>query len=440
MKRDAPWSTVRPCRAASRNPDANPVRSQTEPSRKRTEPAAPPRPQVQLRVKVHGRHPWFFRKMVRRPEPPIPAGTPVDVRDKTGRPVGVGFYNSRCDLALRMLPGSRVGADPGEVLARLLDQAIALRTDVLGLPRVADVWRLVHAEGDGFPGLVLDVLGRSVVGQLFSLGMQRQAEAIGEHLLRWRPDLRLVLTQDRDAAEREGMEPLPRPHPAREVVSEHGLRYAVLPGLGHKTGFFADQRDNRQRIRGLARGRRVLDLFCNAGGFGLNALAGGAASVFAADLDEDAVERTRENIELNSVAISARRTSGRCEIDPNRIDVAQADAFDLLRDVEPGAYDLIVVDPPKWAAGASQVDAAIARYEDINRLAFRAVERGGLVATFSCSGALSESRFLAALRAAASAAGRDVRVLETTGAGPDHPVALEVPQTRYLKGAFLQVR
>ncbi|MBK8976923.1 MAG: class I SAM-dependent rRNA methyltransferase [Planctomycetes bacterium] len=376
---------------------------------------------ITLKVQVHGRHPWFYRKMVRRPAAPIPAGSAVRVHDRNGRFVGLGFYNPRTELALRML--TRADGDPDRVLLDAIDGAIALRDDVLGLPRVTDGYRLVHAEGDRVPGLILDRLGDAIVAQVFALAAQQRIDAIGERLLsRW-PAARLVLTVDATARKREGMEPVPPPPRVDTVVTEHGLEYAVSAGRGHKTGFFADQRDNRQVIRRLARGRAVLDLFCNAGGFALNAARGGAREVVAADLDEEAVAQAAANAERNRL----------------RVRTEHGDAFDLLRDTRPGRFDLIVLDPPKWASGRDDVDAALARYADLNRLAFERAQPGAIVATFSCSGAVAEARFLAMLRDAAAAAGRDVRILLQGGAGPDHPVALECPESRYLKACVLEV-
>jgi 23S rRNA (cytosine1962-C5)-methyltransferase len=380
-------------------------------------------PEIALKIRVQGRHPWFYRKMVRRPAQPIPAGSAVRVVDRERRFVGVGFYNPRTELALRMLARAEV-SDPDQHLLDLLDEAIGLRDGILDLPRVTNGYRLVHGEGDGFPGLILDRLGDAVVAQVFSLCVQQRIEAIGEHLLaRW-PAARLVLTVDETARGREGMDRVPPPARVEVEVVEHGIRYAVRAGHGHKTGFFADQRDARQRIRQLARGRRVLDLFCNAGGFALNAAAGGAQEVVAADLDEEVVAIATGNAERNRA----------------RVRFEHGDAFDLLRETRRGRFDLLILDPPKWATGKGEVEDGLVRYQDLNRLAFERCEPGALVLTCSCSGAVPESRFLATLRDAAAAARRDLRILDCRGAGPDHPVALECPETRYLKAVLLQVR
>jgi 23S rRNA (cytosine1962-C5)-methyltransferase len=380
-------------------------------------------PRVDLKVRVHGRHPWFYRKMVARPAAPLPAGSAVHVRDKTGAPVGTGFYNARTELALRLLTREAVD-DVDAVLRARLDQAQALREDVLRLPAVTDAYRLVHSEGDGFPGLVLDRLGGAIVAQVFSLCMMQRIEPIGEHLLERAPGTRLVLTADPDAARREGFERPPPSAPREAEISEHGVRFVVRPGHGHKTGFFADQRDMRQLVRGLARGRSVLDLFCNSGGFALAAMRGGARRALAVDLDEEAVAQVRVNAQRNAL----------------RVDAAHGDAFDVLREVAAGAHDLIVLDPPKWARGRGEVEDALRRYADLNRLALEKTRPGAVLLTCSCSGAVSEARFLRVIEDAAAAAGRDARALGVFGAGPDHPVAIECPETRYLKAVLLHVR
>jgi 23S rRNA (cytosine1962-C5)-methyltransferase len=379
--------------------------------------------ELRLKVRVHGRHPWFYRKMIQKPEQPPRAGSACIVRDRDGNLVGTGFYNPRAELALRMFADDAVDDVPGHFV-EALRTAVLLREETLNLPKITDAYRLVHAEGDGFPGLVLDKLGAAFVAQVASLGMLQQLEGLGQWLQRRYPDSKLLLQQDKDWAEREGMEKLPRATPVATTVREHGLFYAVQAGTGHKTGFFADQRDNRWLVRQFARGRAVLDLCCNSGGFALNAAAGGAAKVVAADLDEVMVEQTQQNARANKLRVTA----------------VHGDAFDLLREAQPGAHDLIVLDPPKWVHHKDEVEKGLVRYADLNRLGFEKVDRGGLVVTCSCSGSVSEDQFLRMLRDAAAQARRDVRVLALRGAGADHPVALECPETRYLKVAVLQVR
>lgn len=380
-------------------------------------------PELRLKVRAHGRHPWFYRKMVQKPADPIPAGSICRVRDREGKPLGSGFYNPRAELALRMFSDQAV-RDPEEHFLGALHDAVNLREKVLGLPKITNAYRLIHAEADGFPGLILDKLGGAIVAQVASLGMRKQLEPLGEWLLRHYQECELMLLQDKDWAEREGMDKEPHQHPIETTVHEHKLRYAVQAGTGHKTGFFADQRDNRLLVRSLAKGKNVLDLCCNSGGFAMNAEAGGATKVLAGDLDEAMVAHTRANAAANKLKLSA----------------VHGDAFDMLREAQLGAHDLIVLDPPKWAANKNEIEAGLARYFDLNRLGFEKVARSGIVVTCSCSGSVSEESFLRMLRDAAAAARRDVRILHLRSAGADHPVALECPETRYLKVAVLQVR
>ena len=392
-------------------------------SRRPPAPGSGPLPQLRLKVRVNGRHPWFYRKMIQKPETALAAGSAVTVRDRDGKLVGTGFYNPRAELALRMFADGAVD-DVHRHFVQALRSAVLLREETLNLPKITDAYRLIHAEGDGCPGLVLDKLGFAFVAQVASLGMLQQLEPLGQWLLERYPGSRLVLLQDKDWAEREGMEKLPRAAPVATTVREHGLFYAVQAGTGHKTGFFADQRDNRWLVRNLAKGRAVLDLCCNSGGFAMNAAMGGATKVLAADLDEAMVAQCKHNAAHNKVTLST----------------VHGDAFDLLREAQLGAHDLIVLDPPKWVHHKDELEAGLQRYFDLNRLGIEKVARSGIVVTCSCSGSVSEDAFLRMLRDAAAAAGRDARVLYLRGAGADHPMALECPETRYLKVAVLQVR
>ena len=392
-------------------------------SRSRRSASNAPLHELTLKVRATGRHPWFYRKMVTKPNPPIPAGSICSVRDRDGRPCGSGFYNSRSELALRMFADHTI-TDPKKHFLEALERAVQLREQTLNLPAVTNAYRLIHAEADGFPGLILDKLGDAIVAQVASLGMRKQLEPLGEWLLQHYQNSKLILLQDKEWAEREGMGKVPHAHPIATVVHEHKINYAVQAGTGHKTGFFADQRDNRLLVRGLSKGRNVLDLCCNSGGFAMNAVAGGAKRVLAGDLDEVMVEHTQANATNNRL----------------KMDVVHGDAFDMLRDAQQGAHDLIILDPPKWVANKAQIELGLSRYFDLNRLGLEKVARGGLVVTCSCSGSVSEESFVRMLRDAAAAARRDVRILHMRSAGADHPISLECPETRYLKVAILQVR
>jgi len=372
---------------------------------------------------VKGRHPHFFRKMVRKPDRPLPAGGPVFVRDRDGKAVGTGFYNPRSELALRMLARQPV-TDPTQYILERLDDACDLRDRRLQLPDITSGYRLVHAEGDSIPGLIIDRLGDTIVAQVYALCVMEHMEAIGEALLRRYPGSRLGMTIDPDAARQEGIDRVHTPPLDPCVITEGDIHYTVAPGSGHKTGFFADQRETRLRVRDLARGRRVLDLCCNTGGFAMNAARGQAAFVHAADLDEVVLQQARENVKANKM----------------KVQVDHADAFAVLKGASEGDYDLIILDPPKWARGKSEVEAALEKYRDLNQQALQKLSPGGLLVTCSCSGAVSPPRFQACVAEAASRARRDARILYTGGAGPDHPVALECPETSYLKTMILELR
>ncbi len=385
-----------------------------------------PLPTVKLRVRVTGRHPRFFKKQVQKPEVSIAPGSLVFVLDKLGRSVGTGFYNPRSTITVRMLTRGKAPFARSDIVG-LVREAIDFRERSpgfgLGLGKDETAYRLVHAEGDGLPGLIVDRLGDCLVAQVFALGIVPSLEDIGHFLLGRYKGARLVLRVDADARRLEGIRESETGRVAGGELVEDGLRYIYTPGEGHKTGFFCDQRENRKRLRALVRGRRVLDLCCNGGGFAMQALRGGAKRVLAVDLDEEVTALAQQNLALNEL----------------RATVEHADAFDVLRD-QGKDFDAIVLDPPKWIHGESDYETGAQRYLAPNRLAFEALPKGGLLLTCSCSGSLSEERFLAILRDAAARADKDVRILEVRGAGPDHPVALECPETRYLKAVFCMVR
>jgi 23S rRNA (cytosine1962-C5)-methyltransferase len=387
-----------------------------------------------LAVRSPGFHPFIFRKMIMGPvDSPWPwDGELVRVVDRDGFPLGFGLWNSRSELRLRLIaPSGKADAPiPGvDWWGERLDRAVRLREGVLNLPEFTDAYRLVHAEGDGLSGFIVDRYESVLSAEIFSLGMYRRAAALLEGLAKrvgtehWR-----VHVDDR-MAEAEDFPGTPMTSPGcPEIVKiqEHGVRYRVKFLGGHKTGFFCDQRDNRKELSRYCRDRTVLDVCCYAGGFALNALIRGRAKeVTGVDLDEKAIAMARENANLNQV----------------RPILVHSDAFGYLRQMGTNGreFGVVVLDPPKLIATPLDMEIGWKKYLDLNTLALSLVEPGGLLLTCSCSGLLPQEEFLKIIRSAARRAGRQARVLAVTGASPDHPVELEVPEGNYLKAVWLHV-
>ena len=364
--------------------------------------------------------------MIDRKAGGVEAGSVVRVEDREGRFVGQAFWNPKSEIALRLLTRSEEPPVDDAWFTDAARRAVRLRRDVLGLERVTDAYRVVHAEGDRLPGLVADRYGDVLSCQVSSLGIYRNFPVIRDALSRELGTRVTHVTADPRLAKREGF-PVPRGagRDARTSIREHGLTFGVDCAGGHKTGFFLDQRDSRQRVRRLAKGRRVLDLFSYTGGFALNAAKGGAREVVAVDLDEDAVAAGRRNAAANGLE--------------GGIEFVHRDAFDVLRATRPGAFDLMIVDPAKQAHRRDEVRRALGYYTDLNRLAFERAPRDGLVLSCSCTGLVDEPSFLQALSRAAQQAGRHVTFLEVSGAPPDHPVAADTPEGRYLNVVLCRV-
>jgi 23S rRNA (cytosine1962-C5)-methyltransferase len=294
--------------------------------------------------------------------------------------------------------------------------------------------RLIHAESDGLPGVIADRYGDTVVLQLTSAGAEKWREAIADALLQAAGCVRIYERSDSDVRGFEGLEArtgwLRGDPPAGEIViEEHCVKMAVDIVAGHKTGFYLDQRDNRGLLRELSAGRCVLNCFCYTGGFSLQALAGGAASVLSIDSSQPALDRAAANLVLNP-ALPTDRVEWRC-----------ANVFDELRKLKAagGNFDLVVLDPPKFAPSASHVDRAARAYKDINLLGFKLLTPGGLLMTYSCSGGIGLELFQKIVAGAALDAGRDARIIQRLQGAPDHPIALAFPEGEYLKGLLVQV-
>lgn len=395
--------------------------------------------QIRLKIARRSSHPWIFQKMVEKPAERLPAGTIVDILDREGQWVGRGLYNGHSRIALRVLTTDPNEAIDADFFRRRLQKAIDLRRQTLALDVVSDAYRLVHSEGDGLSGLVVDRFGSIIVFEFFAAGMYRFRDTLVEILQGHFPltpnpsPLRgeggtnqFYWFAEEHVQKQESFDCRPPEAPPPGTITEHGLRFRVAPGSKHKTGFFLDQRDNRKTLAGFCKGKRVLDLCCNTGGFSVYAKAlGEAEEVVGIDLDEQALTLAKQNANFNQA----------------RIRFVQADLFAWLREVLPSGqrFDVVVLDPSKQTRDREEVGFALKRYFDMNRLALQAVAPGGILLTCSCTGLVSEEEFLESVRRASWQAGRTVQVFHIAGAAADHPFLLQAPEGRYLKAVFCRV-
>jgi 23S rRNA (cytosine1962-C5)-methyltransferase len=377
------------------------------------------------------RHPWIFSGAVARVDGSPQPGATVDVLAYNGQFLARAAYSPSSQIRARVWtfdPSEQVEAD---FFRRRLNYAIQARGDIerAGIkPAPTDAYRLVHAESDGLPGLIVDRYGDVLVLQSLTTGSEYWKESLADLLLELTDLKDIYERSDADVRELEGLPP--KVGPLRGAIphspfpiQENGLHFNVNLETGHKTGFYLDQRENRLRVRRLAAGRDVLDCFCYSGGFSVNALAGEAKSVLSVDSSKDALVLCRENVALNS-------------LDGSRHAVLEGDIFQVLRKFrdEAKSFDMIILDPPKFAPTAAQADRAARGYKDINLLGFKLLRPGGLLVTFSCSGGVDAALFQKIVASAALDAGVDAQIVEYLAQASDHPVALNFPEGAYLKG------
>lgn len=383
-------------------------------------------PQVRLKIARRSQHPWIFQKMVEKPAQKLPPGTVVEVVDREGEWVGRGFYNGHSRIALRILSAKPEEQIDETFFRNRLGRAVALRREMLQLDQVTDAYRLVHSEGDGLSGLVVDRFGDTLVLEFFSAGMYRFRGAIQDVLAEHYPSSHFYWFAEEHVQKQESFDCRSGDPPAPTIITEHGVKFRVAPGSKHKTGFFVDQRENRHRLASFCRGKRMLDLCCNSGGFSVCAkVTGQAEEATGIDLDEEALGLARQNAGLNQV----------------RVRYIQADMFSWLRDVggTGQTFDVVVLDPAKQTRDREAVDYALKRYADMNRLALRVVAPDGIFLSCSCTGLVSEADFVDVLRRAAWQAGRSLQILHLSGAGPDHPYLAHAAEGRYLKAVWCRV-
>ena len=388
-----------------------------------------PLPVVRLKNAWNSTHPWIFQRLVEKPAQRPKPGSIVEVVGVDGVFIGRGFYNGHSRIALRMLESDPDAAVDADWFARKIGAAVQLRREVLKLDEVSNAWRVFHSEGDGISGLVIDRYDDLLVVGFFSAGAFRHREWIFNALREIFPGCRFHSFADEHVQKQESFDYKDTLGTQPAVISEYGVKFRADPAGAHKTGFFADQRENREWLSRQCAGKRVLDLCCNTGGFGVYAAVRGAEEVVGIDIDPAVLDIARGNAKLNGL-------QGRAM--PRFV---QADIFPWLRDAAANGeqFDVVILDPAKMTRDREQVISALKKYLDMNKAALGVVKPGGLFATFSCTGLVSEEQFLDMLRRAAFYAGRTVQVLKVAGAGADHPWLAQVQESRYLKAVFCRV-
>jgi 23S rRNA (cytosine1962-C5)-methyltransferase len=379
-----------------------------------------------------GRHPWVLDAAVARVEGSPADGDVVDLATQEGKFVARGLWNSASRLRVRLYAfAAEVQLDDALWRARL-ESAVALRRS-LGLDARDGAARLVNSEGDDLSGLIVDRYGDYLAVQVTALAMARRLDTLSAALTDLvAPRGILLRGADRGLAKLEGLQLPDRllcgTAPDGPIfVREHGLTFGVDLTEGQKTGYYLDQRDNRQAAARYARGRRVLDMFCYSGGFAVAcAVTGAARSVLAVDGSSRATALAKANAELNGAA---------------NVAVETADAFEKLDALRDGGerFGMVILDPPKFARSRATAEDALRAYHRINRVGVDLLDPGGILVTCSCSGSVSRDAFLEMLGGVAQRAGRPLQFLECRGAGPDHPVSASCLEGEYLKCVIARV-
>jgi 23S rRNA (cytosine1962-C5)-methyltransferase len=379
---------------------------------------------VQLKARRRDRfeNPAIHSNQIIKPESRIPPGSWVKVVDGEQRWVGYAHYNGHARVALRMLEHDQNQAPSAEWFLARLQRAHALRL-ALDIPSQCNAYRWVHAEGDCLSGLVIDRFDQLLVTQYYSAGMFKMRAWIQSALDQLLPNAKHYAFADRHIGKQESFDCPSSETPEAVQVLEHGLHFLAAPGAGHKTGFFADQRDNRKYLASLCKDAKVLDLCCNSGGFAIYAKAlGHAREVLGVDLDPQVLSLAARNAALNQATIDWRA----------------GNLFDVVPSLS-AQYDVVILDPAKMTRSAEGVEHALRTYFAMNKLALSVLKPGGWLLSCSCTGWVSEADFIDVLRQAAAACQRSLQLVRIGGAGADHPILAQAPEGRYLKAIFARV-
>jgi 23S rRNA (cytosine1962-C5)-methyltransferase len=381
---------------------------------------------------VLNRHPWIFSGAIKRVEGEVTDGEVVAVADHRGRFLAQGYLNRRSQIAVRLLTWDEDEVVGGDFWRRRLELAWASRQALADDPSTG-AYRLVNAESDLLPGLVVDRYGDYLVVQFLTLGIERwKAELVGlmADLLEPRG---IYERSDVEVREKEGLAQVTgllhgEEPPDLMEITENGHRFLVDIKTGHKTGFYLDQRENRQKLTRYCRGKDVLNCFAYTGAFAVYAAAAEAGRITNVESSAEALDLVRRNMALNGFA------------DRND-EYIEGDVFQVLREYrnQGRVFDLVILDPPKFAYSQHQVQSACRGYKDINLLAMQIVAPGGILFTFSCSGRVSPDLFQKVLFGASVDARRDVQIIEKLSQASDHPILLTFPESEYLKGLVCRV-
>jgi 23S rRNA (cytosine1962-C5)-methyltransferase len=372
------------------------------------------------------RHPWIFSGAIHHADENIASGSTIDLLSSEKHFLARASYSPNSQIRARVWTFEDEVVDK-EFFRKRIRKAIDTRYSLFD-SKSTNALRLIYAESDNLPGLIVDRYNDVLVLQSLTTGSEYWKETFADLLLEETGLSIIYERSDADVRELEGLEPktgllrgsLSTPH---FPITENNLKFIVNLQSGHKTGFYLDQRKNRLRVRELAKDKDVLDCFCYTGGFTVNALAGGARSALSVDSSADALELCKENIALNDLPAD-KHTS------------LEGDVFQLLRKFrdEARSFDMILLDPPKFAPTSAHAEKATRAYKDINLLAFKLLRPGGILVTFSCSGGVDAGLFQKIVAGAALDAGVDAQIIEHLSQGADHPISLHFPEGAYLKG------
>lgn len=372
-------------------------------------------------------HPWVFSGAIAEIQGTASDGDVVLARDAAEKPLALGYFNSRTDIAFRFLTKNCTAVISADFWQERLNFARELRKRIIN--KQTDAYRLINAEGDGFPGLIADVYGSTLVISITTAGMEKQKDHILDALVSQLRPLRIYEKSQGRSRKLEGLEERKGfvygdNQAAAVQIKENGFYFEVDFTGGQKTGFFLDQRINREKLGALACDANVLNCFSYTGAFSVYCVAGGAKKVVSLDSSDAACLAAFQNMRLNGFS-------------PETHPVIEADVFDYLRNLRE-IFDMIILDPPAFAKTRRDIDRASRGYKEINLQAILHLASGGILATFSCSNFMEEDLFYKIVQGAARDAGAGLQLLSKLEAGPDHPSGVAHPEGRYLKGLLFR--